>query len=284
MKLYVLLSYFLFKATETETLFSTFNRNFISIFEMLVLISLFSNILNFLYKEYLKFSEVDVISLRQWEKIHDGKNKTPGYIFTLMSYNVLAQDLADMHPYLYCDHNQSAMKWSRSRFPNLFKEIKRINPDVSWIIIYFVEFPSLIAGTMFARSPRRSFRELLFPITYFGWAYSSFFIKLMLIGISTIYFQWLTLLRTTILKQFMIHYFCIGSRVPQNLFLFYSIFKHFHRIQILFWKCSEKKICLYSIIENPYNIFKAFKEYLKSELEIKLMVVPYITKKRFSIW
>ncbi|KAJ8966859.1 hypothetical protein NQ314_003253 [Rhamnusium bicolor] len=64
------------------------------------------------------------------KKTTDGKsNSKPGFIFTLMCYNVLAQDLLKQHPYLYRDHHQGYLSWE-TRWKNLFKEIKRLSPDI----------------------------------------------------------------------------------------------------------------------------------------------------------
>lgn len=53
----------------------------------------------------------------------------PGMIFTLMSYNVLAQDLIAIHPHIYKHHDKEALEWN-VRWKNLVKEIKKHNCDV----------------------------------------------------------------------------------------------------------------------------------------------------------
>lgn len=73
------------------------------------------------------------MSLRIWEYLEPNTNQ-PGFIFTLMSYNVLAQDLLQDHPYLYRNHNPISLEW-KPRWKSLLREIKRINPDVC-IICY----------------------------------------------------------------------------------------------------------------------------------------------------
>lgn len=71
------------------------------------------------------------MSLRMWESAPKAKLSTkPGFIFTVMSYNVLAQDLLMQHPQLYYQHDQNALKW-KARWQNIFEEIKKLNPDVS---------------------------------------------------------------------------------------------------------------------------------------------------------
>lgn len=73
------------------------------------------------------------MSLRLWEPIKPQSSK-PGFIFTLMSYNVLAQDLLENHPYLYRQHSSESLKWE-TRWNNLLTEIKKLNPDVR--ILYY---------------------------------------------------------------------------------------------------------------------------------------------------
>lgn len=64
--------------------------------------------------------------MRFWEKLADNKS---GITFSVMSYNVLAQDLLEDHPYLYTFHRKEALKW-QMRWNNLIKEIKHLKPDV----------------------------------------------------------------------------------------------------------------------------------------------------------
>jgi mRNA deadenylase 3'-5' endonuclease subunit Ccr4 len=50
-------------------------------------------------------------------------------LFTIMSYNVLAQDLLQSHPHLYYGHDHMALKWEyRSQI--LLSEIQEANADV----------------------------------------------------------------------------------------------------------------------------------------------------------
>lgn len=48
----------------------------------------------------------------------------------VMSYNVLAQDLLESHPYLYQACHEAALDWKYRR-QNLLKEIELSNADVS---------------------------------------------------------------------------------------------------------------------------------------------------------
>jgi mRNA deadenylase 3'-5' endonuclease subunit Ccr4 len=50
-------------------------------------------------------------------------------IFTVMSYNVLSQDLLQSHQYLYHKHKARALKWKR-RSHVLYSEIQEANADV----------------------------------------------------------------------------------------------------------------------------------------------------------
>lgn len=75
---------------------------------------------------------------RKWEKTHFGKTieknlslTNDGVRFKLMSYNVLAQDLVDMHRYLYKEHEQNYLAWD-VRWKNLMKEITEHDCDVSF--------------------------------------------------------------------------------------------------------------------------------------------------------
>uniref|UniRef100_A0A6P7F5I2 Protein angel isoform X2 n=1 Tax=Diabrotica virgifera virgifera TaxID=50390 RepID=A0A6P7F5I2_DIAVI len=71
----------------------------------------------------------NIMSLRLWENTCDNVSRTPGFIFTLMSYNVLAQDLVELHPYLYKEHDSAALSWP-TRWKNLFEEISKFKPDI----------------------------------------------------------------------------------------------------------------------------------------------------------
>ncbi|XP_053687638.1 protein angel isoform X2 [Sabethes cyaneus] len=68
-------------------------------------------------------------SCRQWRKIATS-NRRPGDIpFTLMSYNILAQDLLEMHPHLYNRHDAVALVWAH-RYDRLITEINIVKPDI----------------------------------------------------------------------------------------------------------------------------------------------------------
>lgn len=57
-------------------------------------------------------------------------NRQPGDIpFTLMSYNILAQDLLEMHQDLYTKHDPVALMWAH-RYDRLIAEINAVMPDI----------------------------------------------------------------------------------------------------------------------------------------------------------
>ncbi|KAF2884054.1 hypothetical protein ILUMI_22119 [Ignelater luminosus] len=72
---------------------------------------------------------------RTWQHITYGKKfatKTSNKMscnFTLMSYNVLAQELLTEHSYLYRGHHPKALLWEQ-RWTNLLAEIKQHNADI----------------------------------------------------------------------------------------------------------------------------------------------------------
>lgn len=71
---------------------------------------------------------------RQWENTkeheqyvvnHNGEGTT----FTLLSYNILAQNLLESHLYLYDRHDRKALAWT-SRFQHLVAEILSLKPEI----------------------------------------------------------------------------------------------------------------------------------------------------------
>lgn len=49
--------------------------------------------------------------------------------FTIMSYNVLAQDLINLHPHLYQDHQQQYLRWPH-RFELLLRSFREAKPQI----------------------------------------------------------------------------------------------------------------------------------------------------------
>ncbi|KAJ8913038.1 hypothetical protein NQ315_002054 [Exocentrus adspersus] len=78
-----------------------------------------------------KTKSQSVLSLRNWENVYKNKkpNTKPGFIFTLMCYNVLAQDLLSKHPYLYNRHDKEHLAWN-VRWNNIIQEITKYKPDI----------------------------------------------------------------------------------------------------------------------------------------------------------
>ncbi|KAF5286054.1 hypothetical protein FQA39_LY16458 [Lamprigera yunnana] len=90
------------------------------------------------YSNFTKAAQVDkqkAWGLRSWRRTSLGKsfNKfsvdSPGCIFKLMSYNVLAQELLEQHSYLYKYHNPNALEWEQRWF-TLLNELKYHNADI----------------------------------------------------------------------------------------------------------------------------------------------------------
>ena len=74
---------------------------------------------------------------RQWEDYRDsGTDLQPtggggdGFDFTVMSYNILSQDLLHENAYLYSHCDPSVLPWD-FRLPNLLREIRQYDADVS---------------------------------------------------------------------------------------------------------------------------------------------------------
>lgn len=70
--------------------------------------------------------------LREWisnpiYRNYQQRNDETG--ITIMSYNILAQDLLDKHSYLYYRHNSEDITYDR-RSQKLFNEMRRIKPDI----------------------------------------------------------------------------------------------------------------------------------------------------------
>ncbi len=57
------------------------------------------------------------------------KRKMDETEITIMSYNILAQDLIDKHTYLYNRHNSRDLSYD-NRSERLFHEMKMIKPDI----------------------------------------------------------------------------------------------------------------------------------------------------------
>lgn len=65
---------------------------------------------------------------RDWVSVN-GLPRNQGFVFTLLNYNILSQQLLEYHSYLYRDHQNNALRWNQ-RFYNLVGEIFRIQPDL----------------------------------------------------------------------------------------------------------------------------------------------------------
>lgn len=70
--------------------------------------------------------------VRQWNNnpnYRNYKRKIDETELTIMSYNILAQDLIDKHSYLYSGHNPLDLSYD-IRSKRLFDEMKQIKPDI----------------------------------------------------------------------------------------------------------------------------------------------------------
>jgi mRNA deadenylase 3'-5' endonuclease subunit Ccr4 len=65
---------------------------------------------------------------RDWVNVN-GLPRNQGFVFTLLNYNILSQQLLEQHSYLYQEHQKNALRWNH-RFYNIVGEIFRIQPDL----------------------------------------------------------------------------------------------------------------------------------------------------------
>lgn len=80
-------------------------------------------------RRFFKRFGMDITTLRSWQNVQVRPSSKPGFIFTIMSFNVLAQDLLENHPYLYHLHDTKSLSWN-SRWNNIFREISQLQPDI----------------------------------------------------------------------------------------------------------------------------------------------------------
>lgn len=66
---------------------------------------------------------------RKWVDV-SGESTADGTHFTVLNYNVLAQDLVQENAYLYKNHSARACLWE-TRWNNLYREITSFNADVT---------------------------------------------------------------------------------------------------------------------------------------------------------
>ncbi len=59
----------------------------------------------------------------------DSYNQNGEFVFKLMSYNILAQDLLNTHRYLYHSHDQNALNW-KHRYHRILTEINDVAPSI----------------------------------------------------------------------------------------------------------------------------------------------------------
>ncbi|XP_058462443.1 protein angel homolog 2 isoform X2 [Malaya genurostris] len=66
---------------------------------------------------------------RKWCNVSSVRRNTDDVAFTVMSYNILAQDLLDFHANLYDKHEHAALAWPH-RYDRLIAEINLVKPDI----------------------------------------------------------------------------------------------------------------------------------------------------------
>lgn len=67
---------------------------------------------------------------RTWKMIPSSTRRGPEDVqFTLMNYNILAQDLLEMHANLYDQHDPVTLSWPH-RYDRLIAEINLVRPDI----------------------------------------------------------------------------------------------------------------------------------------------------------
>ncbi|XP_047364162.1 protein angel isoform X1 [Vespa velutina] len=71
-------------------------------------------------------------TIRKWKRLGKGKLQVDGddaFVFRILSFNILAQNLLEAHPYLYMQHDREALSWD-IRKPLLLQEILEAQADV----------------------------------------------------------------------------------------------------------------------------------------------------------
>ncbi|KAL1516542.1 hypothetical protein ABEB36_000448 [Hypothenemus hampei] len=70
-----------------------------------------------------------LLSKRRWKSIGRRNCENKAFTFSVVSYNVLAQDLLNGHKYLYREHCNKDLDWCQ-RWKNVYNEIKTLNADI----------------------------------------------------------------------------------------------------------------------------------------------------------
>lgn len=79
-------------------------------------------------QKFFNDSRSNINEFRKWITVTP-EPKKPGFAFSVLNYNILSQQLLEMHNYLYQDHANHALRWNQ-RFCNLVGEIMHNNPDI----------------------------------------------------------------------------------------------------------------------------------------------------------
>lgn len=77
---------------------------------------------------YFNNKRENVNEFRKWVTVTP-EPKKPGQAFSVLNYNILSQQLLEMHSYLYNNHSNHNLQWNQ-RFHNLVGEILHNQPDI----------------------------------------------------------------------------------------------------------------------------------------------------------
>jgi hypothetical protein len=66
-------------------------------------------------------------NIRKWIPVD--QSRKVGFIFTVLNYNILSQQLLECHNYLYANNDHSSLKWN-NRLYNIVGEIFKVNPSI----------------------------------------------------------------------------------------------------------------------------------------------------------
>ena len=74
-------------------------------------------------------SRHNLLPFRRWIDVKSYQRGESDQEFKVMSYNILAQDLLDIHRYLYDNHDPRALNWPH-RYELIVHEILENKPDI----------------------------------------------------------------------------------------------------------------------------------------------------------
>lgn len=80
--------------------------------------------------EYFRHQSKKTTIIGDKMQINQDADPQATFDFTVMSYNILSQDLLEYNPHLYKHCQQQILAWNY-RFPNILADIKQLDADVS---------------------------------------------------------------------------------------------------------------------------------------------------------